>query len=83
MSNPFDPFDIDVPPFNIYANVGDHLTVVSGNVAAFKDSNVTIAVTAIVTKLKGYKGDANVGQLAESTVRMFGAIVRKLSLLGV
>lgn len=83
MSNPFDPFDIDVPPFNVYANVGDDLTVVSGSVAAFNDSNVATAVTAIVNRLKSFKGDASFGQLAESTARTFGTIVRNLSLLGV
>ncbi len=83
MPNQFDPFDIQVPPFNVTSNVSEHVTVVIATVPAFNDATVTAAVTAIINKLKGFKGDPNVGQLAAITASTFAQIVRKLSLLGV
>jgi hypothetical protein len=88
MSNPLNPFDIPIPPFNTYVAVGDRGTsnyqlVVSGSVAAFNDASVTAACTTIVNKIASFAGDPNGGQVAEATARMFGAIVRKLSILGV
>ena len=76
------PFNIDVPPYNVYRPV-EGGQVVAYTVPAYNDisGTLTSSVNTIVNKLAGYAGTHN-EQIAAHAAQLFAPIVRKLSQLG-